>query len=34
MSQKEAEYIIKINKLFEKAGWRLCDDGNGKKNVA
>ena len=33
MSAKEAEVRIKINKLLEKAGWRLCDNENGKKNV-
>lgn len=33
MPEKEAEARIKINKLLEKAGWRLCDDENGKKNV-
>lgn len=33
MSETEAETRIKINKLLEKAGWRLCDDENGKKNV-
>lgn len=33
MPEKEAEARIKINKLLEKAGWRLCDDENGRKNV-
>jgi len=33
MPEKEAEVRIKINKLLEKAGWRLCDDENGRKNV-
>lgn len=33
MPEREAEARIKINKLLEKAGWRLCDDENGKKNV-
>ena len=33
MSGTEAEARIKINKMLEDAGWRLCDDENGKKNV-
>lgn len=33
MSGTEAEARIKINKMLEEAGWRLCDDENGKKNV-
>lgn len=33
MSGTEAEARIKINKMLEEAGWRLCDDENGRKNV-
>ena len=32
MSGTEAEARIKINKMLEEAGWRLCDDENGRKN--
>ena len=33
MSGTEAEARIKINKMLEEAGWRLCDNENGRKNV-
>ena len=33
MSGTEAEARIKINKMLEEAGWRLCDSENGRKNV-
>ena len=33
MSGTEAEARIKINKMLEEAGWRLCDNENGHKNV-
>lgn len=33
MAGTEAEARIKINKMLEEAGWRLCDDAIGKKNV-
>ena len=33
MTDKEAKARIKINKLLEKAGWRLLDDENGRANV-
>lgn len=33
MSETEAEARIKINKMLEKAGWRLCDNENCRKNV-
>ena len=31
MTDKEAKARIKINKLLEKAGWRLLDDENGRE---
>ena len=33
MSKNEATARIKINKLLERAGWRLDDDGSRRKNV-
>lgn len=33
MAEKEAKARIKINKLLEKAGWSLLDDGSKKANV-
>lgn len=33
-TQKEAHARLKINKLLEKAGWRLVDDDNGRATVA
>ena len=33
MSGTEAEARIKINKMLEETGWRLCDNENGRKNV-
>ncbi len=33
MNTQEAHARIKINKLLEKAGWRLLDDEQGKANV-
>lgn len=33
MASKEAIAKIKINRLLEKAGWRLFDDENGQANI-
>ena len=33
MAKKEAQARIKINKMLEKAGWRLLDGPDGPANV-
>ena len=34
MAEKEAKARIKINKLFEEAGWRFFDSKLGTANVS